>query len=226
MADKNDSVWELMNLLFRAHPWHGVSCGDRAPEEVTVYIEMTPTDNVKYEVDKGTGLLKVDRPQRYSSVCPTLYGFIPQTYSGELSAEYCRMKTGRPHIVGDRDPLDICVLSEKPIRKSNVLLRAIPLGGLRMLDGDEADDKIIAAMVDDETFGDMRRIEECPARLVDRLKHYFLTYKQAPDAVDKVCEITDVYGREEVLEVIRRAQEDYRRHYPDIRARLTAMLEG
>lgn len=224
--EHTESVWDLMSLLFRAHPWHGVSCGERAPEEVTVYVEMTPTDNVKYEIDKDTGLLKVDRPQRYSSVCPTLYGFIPQTYSGESSAAFCREKAGRQDILGDGDPLDICVLSEKPIRKSNVLLRAIPIGGLRMLDGNEADDKIIAAMVDDETFGEMRDIEECPKRLVDRLRHYFLTYKQAPDALSKVCEITHVYGCEEAQEVIRRGQEDYRRRFPDIGARLRAALHG
>ncbi len=221
-----ESVWNLMNLFFRAHPWHGVSIGEQAPEIVTVYVEMTPTDNVKYELDKESGLLKVDRPQRYSSVCPTLYGFVPQTYSGDSSAAFCREKTGRNDIVGDSDPLDICVLSEKPIRKSNVLLRAVPIGGLRMLDGNEADDKIIAAMVDDETFGEMRRIEECPSRLVDRMRHYFLTYKQAPDAVDKVCEITHIYGREEAQEVIRRAQEDYRRSYPDMASKLAAVLHG
>jgi len=224
--NSSDSLWNLMNLFFRAHPWHGVPIGEKAPEIVTVYVEMTPTDNVKYELDKETGLLKVDRPQRYSSVCPTLYGFIPQTYSGERSAEFCREKTGRDDIQGDGDPIDICVLSEKPIRKSNVLLRAIPIGGLRMLDDNEADDKIVAAMVDDETFGDMHRIEECPSRLVDRLRHYFLTYKQAPDAVDKVCEITHIYDRQEAQEVIRRGQEDYRLRFPDLGAKLAAVLRG
>ncbi|MFA6239365.1 MAG: inorganic pyrophosphatase [Candidatus Hydrogenedentales bacterium] len=204
-----DDFTNVMGHLFASHPWHGIPIGERAPEIVTTYIEMTPTDPVKYEIDKHSGLLKVDRPQRYSSVCPTLYGFVPQTYCGERSAEFCSLKTGRPDIVGDRDPLDICVLTEKPIRKSDILLQAIPIGGLRMLDGSEADDKIVAVMANDETFGDLRDISECPPRLLERLRHYFLTYKQAPDSKEAVCEITHVYDRTEALEVIRRSSEDY-----------------
>jgi hypothetical protein len=70
----------LMGLFFRAHPWHGVAIGDDAPEIVTLYVEIVPTDTVKYEIDKVSGYLKVDRPQKYSNVCPTLYGFVPRTY--------------------------------------------------------------------------------------------------------------------------------------------------
>jgi inorganic pyrophosphatase len=76
-----------MSLLFRAHPWHGVPLGERAPEQVTCYIEITTADTVKYELDKATGLLTLDRPQRYSNVCPTLYGLLPQTYCGERVAQ-------------------------------------------------------------------------------------------------------------------------------------------
>lgn len=216
MGEYKETLSAVISLLYRAHPWHGVPIGDRAPDVVTAYIEMSPTDTVKYELDKGTGLLKVDRPQKFSSTCPTLYGFIPQTYCAERSGAYCSERTGRPNIVGDGDPLDICILTEKPIRKSNVLIQAIPIGGLRMLDGNEADDKIVAVMVDDETFGDMREIEDCPKRLIDRLRHYFLTYKQAPDAHDKACEITHVYGRLEAREVIIRGREDYLRRYANI----------
>ncbi len=216
MGEYKETLSAVISLLYRAHPWHGVPIGDRAPDVVTAYIEMSPTDTVKYELDKGTGLLKVDRPQKFSSTCPTLYGFIPQTYCAERSGAYCSERTGRPNIIGDGDPLDICILTEKPIRKSNVLIQAIPIGGLRMLDGNEADDKIIAVMVDDETFGDMREIEDCPKRLVDRLRHYFLTYKQAPDAQDKACEITHVYSRLEAREVIIRGREDYLRRYANI----------
>lgn len=216
MGEYKETLSAVISLLYRAHPWHGVPIGDRAPDVVTAYIEMSPTDTVKYELDKGTGLLKVDRPQKFSSTCPTLYGFIPQTYCAERSGAYCSERTGRPNIIGDGDPLDICILTEKPIRKSNVLIQAVPIGGLRMLDGNEADDKIIAVMVDDETFGDMREIEDCPKRLVDRLRHYFLTYKQAPDAKDKACEITHVYGRLEAREVIIRGREDYLRRYANI----------
>lgn len=216
MSDNKEPISALMSLLYRAHPWHGVPIGERAPDVVTAYIEMTPTDPVKYELDKDTGLLKVDRPQRFSSTCPTLYGFVPQTYCAEKSGAFCAERTGRANIIGDGDPLDICVLTEKPIRKSNVLIQAIPIGGLRMLDGNEADDKIIAVMVDDETFGEMRDISDCPKRLIDRLRHYFLTYKQAPDAQDKVCEITHVYDRNDAREVIIRGREDYLRRFANI----------
>src|SRR5215813_4522493 len=73
-------VERLMGLLFRAHPWHGVTIGKNAPAVVTTFIEVVPSDTVKYELDKATGILKVDRPQKFSNVCPTLYGFIPRTF--------------------------------------------------------------------------------------------------------------------------------------------------
>src|SRR4029077_13388804 len=120
---------------------------------------------------------------------------------------------GRPGIVGDGDPMDICVLTEKDITHGNILVQAIPIGGLRMLDGSEADDKILAVLLDDVAFGSWRDISDCPAPLLDRLRHYFLTYKQSPDRIAAPCEITHVYGREEAFEVIRRSHEDYRDHF-------------
>ena len=83
-----DPIGKLMGLRYKSHPWHGVEIGDDAPEIITCFIEMVPTDTVKYEVDKVTGYLKIDRPQKYSNVVPALYGFIPQTYSGERVAEF------------------------------------------------------------------------------------------------------------------------------------------
>ena len=83
-----ERAWELFGLLFQAHPWHGVSIGPEAPRVVTAYIEIVPTDTVKYEIDKPSGHLKVDRPQQFSNVCPTLYGFIPQTFCGERVAAF------------------------------------------------------------------------------------------------------------------------------------------
>ena len=67
-----------LGLLFKSHPWHGVAIGEEAPQRVTVFIEIVPSDTVKYELDKDTGLLKVDRPQLYSNVCPAPYGFVPR----------------------------------------------------------------------------------------------------------------------------------------------------
>src|SRR5262245_4158262 len=127
---------------FRAHPWHGVPIGPDAPRIVTVYVELVPTDTVKFEVDKPTGILKIDRPQMFSNVCPAVYGFVPQTYCAEKVGELCQIRTGRPNIMGDGDPLDICILTEKDISHGDLLLQAVPLGGFRMIDKDQADDKI------------------------------------------------------------------------------------
>ena len=155
--------------LFKAHPWHGVPIGDDAPEQVTTYIEIVPTDTVKYEIDKLTGLLKIDRPQKFSNVCPCYYGFVPQTYCGEAVGARMAQRANRQGIAGDGDPLDICVLAEKTISHGDILLPAIPIGGLSMLDGDEADDKIIAVMKGDAAYGEWREIGDCPTTLIDRL---------------------------------------------------------
>ena len=97
-----------MKQNYTVHPWHGISAGVNAPDAVTAFIEIVPTDTVKYEIDKASGFLKVDRPQKYSNVLPCLYGFIPQTYCGQKIGDYCSSKTGRTGIYGDGDPLDIC----------------------------------------------------------------------------------------------------------------------
>ena len=213
----------LLHQLFRAHPWHGVAIGDEAPEQITAYIEIVPSDTVKYELDKPSGHLKVDRPQKFSNVYPTMYGLIPQTYCGDRCAEYCMEKASRQGIVGDGDPLDICVLAEKTITRGDILLPVTPIGGLRMIDGNEADDKIIAVMHVDAIYGHMRDIHECPPAFVDRLKHYFLTYKDAPGARKRNCEITHVYGRDEAYEVIERCMEDYTQTYGDLRTLFEAL---
>src|SRR5205085_3609184 len=90
----------LPRPLFKSHPWHGVPIGADAPDVVTVYIEIVPSDTVKYELDKDTGLLKIDRPQRFSNVCPTLYGFIPQTHCGERNAEMTARRRSEERRVG------------------------------------------------------------------------------------------------------------------------------
>ena len=214
-----DLFQRLLGLMFKAHPWHGVSIGEEAPDVVTAYIEIVPTDTVKYEVDKSSGFLKVDRPQRFSNFCPVYYGLIPQTYSGEQVAGIFARRARRKGMVGDGDPLDICVLSEKSIPHSDILLTALPIGGLSLADGGEADDKIIAVMRDDAVYGTFTDIAQCPAALLDRLKHYFLTYKSAPGTTQhNKVEITGLYGRSEALKVIRAGHADYRAKYPELRS--------
>ncbi|MCB0721635.1 MAG: inorganic pyrophosphatase [Ignavibacteriae bacterium] len=215
-------IWGEIRSILKAHPWHGVNIGENCPEIVTSYIEIVPTDTVKYEIDKNSGILTIDRPQMYSNICPTPYGFIPQTYCGEKVAEYCREKAGRDAIKGDGDPLDICVLTEKVINMGNILLKAIPIGGLRMIDNNEADDKIIAVMKGDSVYGNWKDISDCPEQLIDRLKHYFLTYKEAPGKHRKEVEITHVYNKEEAQEIVRRSYDDYISLYGNINELLKA----
>jgi inorganic pyrophosphatase len=195
----------------QAHPWHGITPGEDAPTTVTAYIEIVPTDAVKYELDKESGILKLDRPQRFSSQCPTLYGFIPQTYCDEMVAKRCAERTGMKDIRGDGDPIDICVLTEKVISNGNLLVSAVPIGGFRMVDGNEADDKIIAVLESDLVYGELQHIAQLPRALLDRLKHYFLTYKQIPGEGKRSVEIAEVYDQPEAVEVIKRSMKDYER---------------
>ncbi len=225
-GDASSPFWQQLDQLFRSHPWHGVSIGSDAPAVVTTYVEIVPTDTVKYELDKATGILRVDRPQLYSNVCPSLYGFIPQTLCAEQVGALCSERTGKSGIVGDGDPMDVCILTEKAMSHGDILIRAIPIGGLRMLDGDEADDKIIAVLHGDAVYGGLPEVAQCAPALIDRLQHYFLTYKQAPGRASRVVEITHVYGREEAHEVIRRSHADYLTHFPEVARRLEETIRG
>jgi inorganic pyrophosphatase len=204
--------WPALDLYFASHPWHGVAIGPEAPREVAVYVEIVPTDTVKYELDKDSGLLKVDRPQLYSNVCPAPYGLVPRTLCATQVAALAEERSGRRALVGDDDPLDIVVLTEKDLH-GNILVQARPIGGLGMLDGNEVDDKIVAVMARDAVYDVVSDIGQLPALLVDRLKHYFLTYKQLPNAAKPACELLRVYGRDEAHEVIRRSEEDYRARF-------------
>lgn len=207
--------FELLKLLFQAHPWHGVPPGDEPPAIVNAFIELVPTDPVKYELDKVSGHLRVDRPQRFSSLCPTLYGFIPQTYCGAEVAAKSAEISGRSNIQGDGDPMDICVLTEKSFAHGGFLLKARPIGGLRMIDGNQADDKVIAVLESDLVYGKVAELASIPQALVDRLKHYFLSYKQLPDSEPRKVEIVDVYDRAQALEIVLRSIRDYRAEFGD-----------
>ena len=188
---------------WRPHPWHGLEVGPAPPAIVNTYVEITPFDTVKYEIDKTTGYLRIDRPQRSSSHPPALYGFVPRTYCGErVGALLPAAKRG------DGDPLDICVLSERPIQRSEVILEARVLGGLPMVDGEEADDKIIAVLANDEYWLDAKELDDVPSVLIERLRHYFLTYKLVPGRASDV-EVGEAYGREHAEAVVRAAMQDY-----------------
>ena len=157
---------------FRAHPWHGLPIGEDAPDSVEAYIEITPYDAVKYELDKSTGYLRVDRPQGSSALPPCLYGFIPQTYCADrVAALTPRADTG------DSDPLDICVLAQQRIDRADIVVPARVVGGIRLLDEGEADDKIVAVLESDKVFDYAKELKHLPEAVVNRLVHYFATYK-------------------------------------------------
>lgn len=172
------------------------------------YIEITPTDGIKYEIDKHSGYLKVDRPQRFSNFCPTLYGFVPKTYCGDrVAAHSIQGSPSTSH--GDGDPLDICVLTDRPISRGDILLLARPIGGLRMVEKGEADDKILAVLLGDPTFGDMTDVAQLPRAVIDRLRHYFLTYKFIPGEASAVITVDPVYSAMVARAVLRAARGDY-----------------
>ncbi|MFV0554050.1 MAG: inorganic pyrophosphatase [Mangrovibacterium sp.] len=211
----SDPIGRLMGLRYKSHPWHGVAIGKEAPVKVTAFIEVVPTDTVKYEIEKDSGYLFLDRPQKYSNVVPALYGFIPQTYCGEGVGKLCMAKTGKKNIVGDRDPIDICVLTERDIAHGDILVHARPIGGFRMIDGDEADDKIIAVLDRDVVYEQFQNLSELPPVVVQRLKHYFLTYKDMPGQPNDT-EITHVYDAEEAHEVIKCSMLDYKTRFENL----------
>jgi len=188
---------------WRPHPWHGLETGPNPPKDVNAFIELSSFDLVKYEVDKVTGYLRVDRPQRYSSQPPSLYGFIPRTYCGERVHKLSPKSTK-----GDGDPLDICVLSERPITKSEIILNARVIGGIRMIDDGEADDKIIAILSNDHFYEQASDISDISKVLIDRLLHYFGTYKLTPGNEANTY-IDGVFGAEQAWKVVNAAIQDY-----------------
>ena len=193
--------------LSRPHPWHGLAVGPEPPDIVYAFVEITPFDLVKYELDKETGYLMVDRPQDTSSLPPALYGIIPQTYCDRGVAA---LMQGADK--GDLDPLDIIVLSERAVNQGGVLLRAQVVGGIPTLDHGQADDKIIAVLKDDALWGEMKDISELPQELVSRLQHYFATYKTQPNDLSDVV-VGNPYNAEHAKKVVTTAMKDYKKAF-------------
>jgi inorganic pyrophosphatase len=132
-----------------------------------------------------------------------LYGFIPRTYCDERVR---KLAPGSKR--GDGDPLDICVLSERDIARNEIIARCHVIGGLQMIDRGEADDKIIAVLENDNQWGGASDITEVPPVLIERLQHYFLTYKLVPGQ-RPVAKISRIYGRDHALKVVKAAIADY-----------------
>jgi inorganic pyrophosphatase len=193
---------------FRPHPWHGLDAGLGAPAVVNAYIEITPFDTMKYEIDKSTGYLRVDRPQRGSAQPPTLYGFIPRTYCASRVAALSESGVDK----ADGDPLDICVISERPITRSEILLDARVVGGIRMLDRGEVDDKIVAVLDNDPYYTNTEDISAVPRAIVDRLIHYFTTYKLMPGTENQIS-VSGIYGHDHAVKVVKASLDDYQESY-------------
>uniref|UniRef100_A0A7S1VN85 inorganic diphosphatase n=1 Tax=Sexangularia sp. CB-2014 TaxID=1486929 RepID=A0A7S1VN85_9EUKA len=217
--EDQERLLDAFRMLFRPNPWHGVPLGKGAPHELTAYIECAPDESIKFEMDKDTGFLSVDRPHKFSSVCPTLYGFLPQTYCADEVASLAAKHL--PGIVGDGDPLDICVLSSRPVNHGDLLVKCRPVGGLRMIDGGEADDKIIAVLQGDMLLGEASDLKDIPESWLNLLRHYFLSYKMRPDddtsRAPATVTIPEVYGVEEAHRVIAAAQADYQAKFSGVK---------
>lgn len=199
-----------MMIEHKAHPWHGIEPGPNCPDELRVFIEIVPTDTVKYEVDKKSGYLSLDRPQKFSNIVPSLYGFIPRTYCGDKMARFTNEAVARYDVQGDGDPLDVCVLTEKDVTHGDIIVKCIPIGGIRLLDHDQADDKIIAVLKDDAVYGHITDIDQLPKDISRRLIHYFTTYKDIPGDPKKRMQFVNLYDAATAKQIINASIDDYK----------------
>jgi len=163
------------------HPWHGISYGDQAPRIVNAVIEIPQGSRIKYEIDKSSGLLKLDRVIYSSFHYPSNYGFIPKTYGD------------------DKDPLDILVLSGQSIQPM-CIVEAKVIGVMQMIDGGDADDKIIAVAAHDQSINYINNIEELPKHFFSELRHFFEEYKTLENKTVKVEEFGDKAQALQIIE--------------------------
>jgi len=174
-------------IIDKNNPWHKVSIGENAPNEVTAIIEIPKNTRAKYELDKESGMLKLDRVLYSSMYYPANYGFIPQTYCD------------------DKDPLDILVLSQITVVPM-CILDAKVLGVMRMLDGDEMDDKIIAVASHDMSVNYINNIEELPAHFFKELRNFFEDYKKLEN---KTVQVEDFQNASIAKDIIATSILDY-----------------
>jgi inorganic pyrophosphatase len=170
------------------HPWHGASYGNNAPNQVRALIEISQGSRTKYEIDKETGLLVLDRVIYSSFHYPVNYGFIPQTLGW------------------DHDPLDILVLCSQSIQPL-CLVEATVVGNMQMIDSGELDDKIIAVATNDPSFNHITSVEELPKHFISELRNYFEQYKVLEN---KQVQIENFQNKEEAYKIILDAIEHYK----------------
>jgi inorganic pyrophosphatase len=173
------------------NPWHIVSPGSEVPNVVNAIIEIPKGCRAKYELDKESGLLKLDRVLYSSVYYPANYGFIPQSYCD------------------DHDPLDILVLSQIECVPM-CIIEAKVIGVMQMIDGGEADDKIIAVAANDMSVNYINDISELPPHFIDEMRHFFEEYKKLERKTVVVEEFQDKAKAEEI---ITQSFEDYRKMF-------------
>ncbi len=178
-------------MLTISHPWHGISAGDGAPRIVNAVIEIPQGSRAKYEIDKASGLLRLDRIIYSSFYYPCNYGFIPQTYGD------------------DKDPLDILVITSQPVQPM-CLMEAKVMGVMQMVDSGDADDKIIAVAATDPSVNHYNNIEELPKHFFDELRHFFEEYKKLENKAVVVEEFQD---KATALKIIEDARAFYRDNF-------------
>jgi inorganic pyrophosphatase len=174
------------------HPWHGVSLGNKTPDLVPAVIEVPKGSKNKYELDKQSGLIRVDRVLYSSVQYPANYGFIPQT------------------LCEDNDPLDILVLGQESVPPL-VIMMARPIGVMKMVDQGEADDKIIAVHAHDPEYKDYASLKELPKHRMIEIKRFFEDYKALEK---KEVKVKDFLGKEKAFEIIKSAIALYQQQYP------------
>ena len=171
--------------------WHDMDPKQVTPKNFTAVIEISKGSRCKYELDKHTGLLRLDRVLYTSTHYPASYGFIPRTFAD------------------DGDPLDVLVLCNEPIQPLT-LVQVYPIGVMRMLDDGHIDDKIIAVPFTDPNYNNYRSIDELPSHIFDEIMHFFKVYKQLEN---KQTDIKELYNREEAEKIVREAIDGYVEHF-------------
>ncbi len=174
------------------HPWHGISPGDESPRTVNAIIEIPRDSQIKYELDKESGILRLDRFLYSAVYYPGDYGFIPQT------------------LWEDGDPMDIIILTGKPVHPLT-LVSARVIGVIRMIDQNELDDKIIGVYERDPRYSEYNSLKDIPKHIRVELKHFFETYKELQLQAEKVT-VPEILDREKAWEDIELSIENYRKH--------------
>lgn len=171
--------------------WHELSLGEKAPDEFHVIIEISKGSKNKYEIDKETGLIKLDRAMKSSQDYPFDYGFAPKTYWE------------------DDDALDVVVLATNPVQ-SGILVNVRPVGIMHMVDNGEGDDKIIAVPVEDPRWDHVQDLEDVNKHTIKEMQHFFETYKKIED---KTVEISGFSGKEEAKKAVEKSVELYNQKF-------------